>query len=162
MRVAVIGAGSWGTAVAGMTGAHHSVSLWARRPELAEAISSSHANPDYLPDFPLPESVTGTSDLTEAVTDAEVVVMAVPSHGFRQVLSEVSNHLDPAAPIVSLTKGIEQDTMLRMTEVVAEETTTDPSIVGVLTGPNLAREMAAGQPAAAVVAVREENVTLLH
>jgi glycerol-3-phosphate dehydrogenase (NAD(P)+) len=161
MRIAVIGAGSWGTAVAGMTGARHSVALWARRPDLAEAIDQHHANPDYLPDFPLPDSVTGTSDLAEAVSGAEVIVMAVPSHGYRRVLSEASHHLDPGAPIVSLTKGIEQDTMLRMTEVTAEETTTDPSIVGVLTGPNLAREIAAGQPAAAVVAVPDAEVALV-
>jgi len=158
MRIAVIGAGSWGTAVAGMTGSHHSVALWARRPELAEAIDRDHANPDYLPDFRLPDAVSATADLAEAVSGAEVIVMAVPSHGYRQVLSEASHHLDPAAPIVSLTKGIEQGTMLRMTEVTGEETATDPSIIGVLTGPNLAREIAAGQPAAAVVAVRDAEV----
>lgn len=158
MRVAVVGAGSWGTAVAGMTGTEHTVALWARRPALADAINEQHANPDYLTDFTLPETVTGTADIAEAVSDAEVVVMAVPSHGYRAVLAEAAPHLGVATPIVSLTKGIEQDTMLRMTEVTLEVTRTDPSRVGVLTGPNLAREIAAGQPAAAVVAVSDDDV----
>lgn len=155
MSIAVVGAGSWGTAVAAIIASHTETRLWARRPEVADAITARRRNPDYLPYTELPERLTATSDLEEAVAEAEVVVMAVPSHGFRDVLSRARSHFPREAPMVSLTKGIEQATLQRMTEIIVEETDADPERVGVLTGPNLAREVAAGQPAAAVVAVRD-------
>lgn len=151
MRVAVIGAGSWGTAVASLVATRTSTVLWARRPELAEAINRTAENPDYLAGIRLPYGLRATSNLADA-TGSDVIVMAVPSHGFRAVLSEMA--IAPDRPIVSLTKGIEQDTLLRMTEVVAEILPDhDASRVGVLTGPNLAQEVVEGWPAAAVVAM---------
>jgi glycerol-3-phosphate dehydrogenase (NAD(P)+) len=155
MRVGVIGAGSWGTAVAGMAASNAATRLWARRPELAAAINSTRENRDYLPGFSLPAGLAATSDLGEATAGADVVIMAVPSHGFRTVITEARSHLAPDVPIVSLTKGIETGTLLRMTQVITEVLGVDPDRVGVLTGPNLAREVASGQPTATVIAMRD-------
>ena len=155
-RVAVVGAGSWGTAVAGIAAGNADTVLWARRPELAEVMRDLHENPDYLPGLPLPDALDFTADLERACADAEVVVLGVPSHGMRGVLTEAAPYITPGAAVVSLAKGVEQGTLQRMTEVVDEVLTDhDPEKVGVLTGPNLAREIAAGQPAASVVAVRD-------
>ncbi len=157
-RVAVIGAGSWGTAVANMAAASGSTVLWARRPELAQAIQEEHRNPDYLPEFDLDPTLKATADLEEAVSGAELVVMAVPSHGFRAVFADLAGLLSPTTPIVSLTKGIEEETLATMTQVIAEEAPQhDPSLVGVMTGPNLAREVVEGQPTAAVVAMTDDE-----
>lgn len=153
-RVAVIGAGSWGTAVAALIVRNAPVTLWARRKELADAITSEHLNPLYLPDCPLPESLTASADLAEVVDGATVVVMGVPSHGFRDVLTRAVPHLAAGTPIVSLAKGLEQHTQLRMTEVVAEVAPGHPA--GVLTGPNLAKEVLAGHPTASVVACADD------
>lgn len=156
VRVAVVGAGSWGTAVAEMCGRAAPTRLWARRPDLARAIEAERCNDAYLPGVELPDSVRATSDLGEALDGVELVVMAVPSHGFRPVLQEAAPLVPPGTPILSLTKGIEQGTLLRMTEIVEQVLPqADPAKVGVLTGPNLAAEVAAGQPTAAVVAVRD-------
>lgn len=155
-RVAVVGAGSWGTAVAALGGAHAPTTVWARRAALAEAINVDRCNQDYLPEAAIPDTVRATADLAEAVSGAAVVVMAVPSHGFRSVLAAAANDIGPDATIISLTKGIEQGTLARMTEVVAAEMQRPAGSVGVLTGPNLAREIAAGQPAATVVAIGDE------
>jgi len=130
--------------------------LWARRPDLAEAISSAHVNRDYLPDYQLPKSLRATSSLEEAVADAEVVVMGVPSHGFREILDEAKPFLADGAPVVSLTKGVEQQTLKRMTEVIDDVVPGHPR--GVLTGPNLAKEVMAGWPAASVVAIEDEGI----
>jgi glycerol-3-phosphate dehydrogenase (NAD(P)+) len=164
MRIAVIGAGSWGTAMACLCARTTETALWARRAELAERIRKTSTNPDYLPGVLIPEMVTPTADLEAALTDAGVVVMAVPSHGFREILERAAPHLPAGRPILSLTKGIEQDTLLRMTEVIRDVVANaDPDRVGVLTGPNLAIEVAQGQPTAAVVAVRDpETATSLQ
>jgi glycerol-3-phosphate dehydrogenase (NAD(P)+) len=155
----VIGAGSWGTAVAAITTGNASTVLWARRRELASCIQSEHENRDYLPDIRLPDALEATADLAAACAGAGVVVFAVPSHGLRAVLAEARSHVAPDAAIVSLTKGIEQGTLRRMTQVIAEELAGhDPGRIGVLTGPNLAREVAAGQPTASVVAVPDAAV----
>ncbi len=156
MRVAVIGAGSWGTAVAHLAAAHGSVRLWARREETAAGINESGRNQVYLPDLELSDSITATTDLEEALDRTEAIVMAVPSHGFRTILRDAIEFVPSGVPIVSLTKGIEQQTLRRMTEVVLEELDHAPRRVGVLTGPNLAREIAAGQPAASVIAMQDE------
>jgi len=157
-RVAVIGAGSWGTAVAGIASAHAEVVLWARDPALAEQIDRAHENRSYLAGIRLPSSLRATHDVTAACADADVVVMAVPSHGFRGVLSAAAPAIDDDAIVVSLTKGVEQLTLLRMTEIVGEVLpSVDESRVGVLTGPNLAREVAEGQPAASVIAMRDSS-----
>ena len=155
--VAVIGAGSWGTAVASIAAGRTSTVLWARRPALAEEITEKHRNSSYLTDFLLPESLAATSSLEEAVGGAAVVVMAVPSHGFRDILVEAVSSLQAGVPVLSLTKGLEQDTLQRMTEVVAEVAPGHP--VGVLTGPNLAKEIMAGQPAASVVATTDDGLS---
>ena len=97
-RVAVLGAGSWGTAAAGLAAHGADVRLWARRPDLADAITTTRSNPDYLPDAVLPESVTATSDLTGAAAGADVIVMAVPSHGYREVLEKLTSVIAPSTP----------------------------------------------------------------
>jgi glycerol-3-phosphate dehydrogenase (NAD(P)+) len=158
IRVAVIGAGSWGTTVAALASANTPTMLWARRAELVEQINTNRVNPDYLPAFTLPEQLRATSDMDETVSDADVVVMAVPSHGFRDIAREVAQYLRPWVPIVSLTKGIERETLMRMTEVAADEMPGRP--VGVMTGPNLAKEIMAGQPAASVVAIPDTTIAL--
>ncbi|HZQ26302.1 MAG TPA: NAD(P)H-dependent glycerol-3-phosphate dehydrogenase [Acidimicrobiales bacterium] len=155
-KVAVIGAGSWGTAVASIAARNVPTVLWARRPELAQAITGSHENADYLAGFPLPDALTATSDFGEALDGADVVVMGVPSHGFREILDEASEGIGPGVPVVSLTKGVEQQTLKRMTEVIADIVPSSPR--GVLTGPNLAKEIMAGQPAASVVAMTDESL----
>ena len=158
-HVAVIGAGSWGTAVAAIVAGNAPTRLWARRGELAADITKSHQNAAYLPGVELPLSLAATSSLEEACRDARAVVIAVPSHGFRDVLSEARPFIGANVPVISLAKGIEQGTLRRMTEVVGEVLVGhQPECIGVLTGPNLAREVAAGQPTASVVAVRDATV----
>jgi glycerol-3-phosphate dehydrogenase (NAD(P)+) len=156
MRVAVVGAGSWGTTVAGLTCHNADTLLWARRKELADELNADHTNSAYLPDIRLPEALRCSCDLEEVVSAADVVVMAVPSHGFRDVLVEVAEHARPWVPVLSLTKGLEQGTQKRMTEVINEVLPDHPA--GVLTGPNLAREVAVGHPAAAVVAMADRRI----
>lgn len=154
--VAVIGAGSWGTTVAAIMSGHASTTLWGRNPELVHAIATRHENASYLPGIALPEGLRATTDLAAACADARVVVMAVPSHGYRAVLQEAAPQVHADVPVVSLAKGIERGTLLRMTEVTLEVLTGhDPDRVAVLTGPNLAREVAEGQPAASVIACRD-------
>src|ERR1700691_2730779 len=155
-KVAVIGAGSWGTTVAAVAACSAPTVLWARRPELALTLEQTHENPDYLPGVVLPETLRATSSLQDAVSGSALVVMAVPSHGFRTVLGELVPHIPAGTPVLSLAKGLEQGTHLRMTEVIAEVAPAHPA--GVLTGPNLAREIAAGQPAATVVAMTDETL----
>ncbi len=153
-QVAVVGAGSWGTTAATLAVAHAPTVLWARHHAVAEAVNGRHENPGYLPGVPLPEALRATTDVGEAVSGATVVLMAVPSHGFRHVLDAVAPYVGPDVPVVSLTKGLEQGTHLRMTELVAQALPGRP--VGVLTGPNLASEVAEGQPTASVVALSDE------
>jgi glycerol-3-phosphate dehydrogenase (NAD(P)+) len=156
MAVAVIGAGSWGTAVAAIVAPKAPTTIWARRPELADAINADHENPDYLPGNALPAALRATSDLEEAVAGAEVVVMGVPSHGYRAVLEQAVELIPSDTPVLSLSKGIEQETLMRMTDVTRDVLQGhDASRIGVLSGPNLAKEIIAGQPAATVIAVRD-------
>ena len=155
-RVAVIGAGSWGTAVGSIVGASQPASLWARSPELAESMAQTRQNAKYLAGVPLPEGLAVTSSLAEAVDGASIVFMAVPSHGFRAVLTELRPLASEIEAVVSLAKGIEMGSNLRMSQVVAEELPGVPA--GVLTGPNLAREVAEGHPAACVVALSDEDL----
>jgi glycerol-3-phosphate dehydrogenase (NAD(P)+) len=125
---------------------------------LAEEINQTGVNEPYLPDFRLPSSLDATDDLGAAVAEAEVIVMAVPSHGFREVFTSANPGIGPDVPVLSLSKGIEQSTLATMTEVVASVAPDrDPALTGVLTGPNLAAEIAAGQPAASVVAMRDQG-----
>jgi glycerol-3-phosphate dehydrogenase (NAD(P)+) len=156
IRLAVIGAGSWGTTVAALACVNTPTILWARRDELAKQIDVAKVNPDYLPSFALPDELRATSSMEEAVSSADVVVMAVPSHGFREVAAQAAEHLRPWVPVVSLSKGIERATLQRMSEVCADEMPGHP--VAVLTGPNLAKEIMAGQPAASVVAIDDDTI----
>lgn len=156
MRVAVIGAGSWGTAVANLIATKQPVTLWARRPQLTQAINTDRVNPDYLPDYVLSDQIVATSDLDEALHDADALVMGVPSHGFRSVLETAQSRISTATPILSLAKGVERESLMRMTEVAADVLGDhDPDRIGVLTGPNLAKEIVAGQPAATVIAMKD-------
>ncbi len=158
-RVAVVGAGSWGTAFATITAEKGiDTMLWARRREIAQEIAGDHSNARYLPDVGLPASLGATDDLEAAVSGAEVVVMAVPSHAYREIFRTLVPFLGPEAPVVSLTKGIEQDTQKRMTEVMAEEAGLGEARVAVLTGPNLAREVMDRMPSATVVACADQAV----
>ena len=152
-KVAVLGAGSWGTALAALVAARAPVTLWARRPQLAEGMRRFRTNPDYLPDLALPAGLRCTSSLPEATDGADLVIVAVPSHGFRAIVDAAVAHLAPGVPVLSVTKGIEQGSLKRMTEVVAELAPGHPR--GVLTGPNLVREVVAGYPTASVVAVED-------
>ena len=156
INVAVIGAGSWGTTVAALAAVNTPTLLWARRPALADQINGEHVNGDYLPAFPLPPELCATSSLEEAVSRADVLVMAVPSHGYRDVAAEAARFLRPWVPVVSLTKGLERSSRKRMSEVTRDEMPGHP--VAVLTGPNLAKEILAGQPAASVVAVDDQDI----
>lgn len=156
--VAVIGAGSWGTTVAAIVSAHAPTTLWGRNPAIVEAVAGRHENPEYLPGIVLPEHLRATTDLAEACVGAQVLIMAVPSHGFRAVLERAAPYVDVEAPVISLAKGIENETLLRMSEVVLEVLPLhDPDRVAVLTGPNLAVEIAEGQPAASVIACRDPD-----
>lgn len=156
VRVVVLGAGSWGTTVAHLAAHNTPTTLWARRPDVAEEINARHTNSRYLPDFDLHERLEGTADMGAAVAQADVLVMGVPSSGFRETLGEVKQHLRPWVPVVSLAKGLEQGTKLRMTEVINEIVPGHP--YGVLTGPNLAKEILAGHAAAAVIAMSDVTV----
>ena len=156
MKVAVIGARSWGTTVAAMLAPTCETILWSRRADVAERINNG-TNPDYLPGFELPPELIGTTSIERAIDGADVVVMGVPSHGYRSVLEHAAPRLSAETPILSLTKGIEQPTLMRMTEVTFDVLPDhDRSHIGVLTGPNLAREIMAGQPAATVIAMENE------
>ena len=141
LRVAVLGGGSWGTTVATLASQNAETTLWLRRAELAEAIRQRHENSIYLPGIRLPDDLKATSEMGEAVGQAELVVMGVPSHGFRSVLDRVRGEIQPGVPVISLAKGLEQDSLLRMTEIIQELLPGHPS--GVLTGPNLAGEIIA-------------------
>ena len=152
-----MGAGAWGTALAKvLADAGNSVRLWARRPELADEINRTHRNSGYL-DGPLPESIRATSDHVEALTGACTVLLAVPSQTLRANLTGWKDALEADATLVSLAKGIELDTLMRMSQVIVQVTGADPSRVAVLTGPNLASEIAKGQPAATVVACTDSG-----
>jgi glycerol-3-phosphate dehydrogenase (NAD(P)+) len=151
--VSVVGAGSWGTAVAVVLAQRAPTVLWARSPELATAINDTHQNERYLAGIPLPIDLRATAELAEVAADVAIVLVAVPSHGFRAVLEQLAPHLSPDVAVVSLTKGIESSTNRRMSEIIGQVLPSNP--VGVLTGPNLAREIAEGQPAASVVALAD-------
>jgi glycerol-3-phosphate dehydrogenase (NAD(P)+) len=157
-KVAVFGAGSWGTAFATVLAqAGNRVSVWGRRESLCEAINSRHENPDYLPGLRLPDAITATHDPAEAAAGAEAIVLAVPSQSLRDNLKDWAGVLPSAVPLVSLMKGVEVGTTKRMSEVIAELTGAGPERIAVVSGPNLAREIAEGQPAAAVVACTDEG-----
>ncbi|MDQ1732566.1 MAG: glycerol-3-phosphate dehydrogenase [Pseudonocardiales bacterium] len=160
MKAAVLGSGNWGTAFAKvLVDAGTETRIWARRPELADAINTKHINVDYLPDITLPTALTATTDAAEAVAGAELVVFAIPSQTLRSNLERWTSILPDGASFVSLMKGIELGTVKRMSEVISDVTGADPGRVVVVSGPNLAHEIALRQPTATVVAGADPSRT---
>ncbi|WP_420099938.1 NAD(P)H-dependent glycerol-3-phosphate dehydrogenase [Corynebacterium sp.] len=171
VRVAVMGSGSWGTTVAKVcadteagarsaptgSAASPAVTLWARREEIAAEINDSHTNSTYLPDIVLPDSLTATTDPAAALDGADVVFLGVPSQSLRANLEQWRDLIPTDATLVSLAKGIEHSTGRRMSEVITEVVGVDPGRVAVLSGPNLAVEVARQQPAASVVACTDDG-----
>lgn len=154
-KVVVLGGGSWGTTVAAICARRGPTLQWVRSEETAQDINDHHRNTRYLGDtVELPESLRATTDFSEAANCADVIVMGVPSHGFRGVLSELALELRPWVPVVSLVKGLEQGTNLRMSQIVNEVLPGHPA--GILAGPNIAREVAEGYAAAAVLAMPDQ------
>jgi glycerol-3-phosphate dehydrogenase (NAD(P)+) len=157
VHLTVLGAGSWGTTVASiLAGAHDRATLWCRSPDLAETINGTRRNERYLGDAELPAGLRATADLEQAVGDADVLVVGVPSHGFRDILVRARPSIRPWIPVVSLSKGLEHGSLLRMTEIIRQELPGHPAAA--LTGPNLAREIMQGRAAAAVVATEDLDV----
>lgn len=156
LNVGLLGGGSWGTTVAALISRNAPVMLWARDAETVHEINTDRQNSRYLEGYTLPATMRATADMGEAVRGADVLVMGVPSQNFRQVLMDVRQHIRPWVPVISLTKGFELDTGKRMTEVIMEILPGHP--VGVLTGPNLAREILQGQAAASVLSMEDEIV----
>ena len=158
-KVAVFSAGSWGTAFSMvLADGGNDVTLWARREELAAAINETRENPDYLPGVELPPQVSATSDVEKALHGADLVVLATPSQSLRQNLTAWAPFIERDAVIVSLMKGVELGTLERMSQVIAEVTDAGPERIAVVSGPNLAKEIALREPAASVVACASEDV----
>jgi glycerol-3-phosphate dehydrogenase (NAD(P)+) len=156
IRCAVIGAGSWGTTVAHLLAHNTPTVLWARDAGVAREITDDSTNERYLPGAALHPDLAATDSMADAVASADLLVMGVPSHGFRDTLVAVGDHIRPWVPVISLSKGLEQGTRLRMTEVVNEVLPGHP--YGVLTGPNLAKEILAGGAAASVLAMSDDTI----
>lgn len=156
LRVAVLGGGSWGTTVSHLTAHNTPTVLWARNVDTVAEVNQEGRNSRYLAGWDLHPSLRATDDLGEAVAGADVIVMGVPTSSFRETAKAVAEHIRAWVPVISLGKGFEEATRLRMTQVLAEELPGHPT--GVLTGPNLAKEIMAGQPAAAVLAASELNI----
>ena len=156
LRVAVLGGGSWGTTIGSMVSRNTPTVLWARDGKTVTEINEHRTNRRYLGDARLSARLTATADLGSAVHDADVVVMGVPSHTFRATALEVSRHIRPWVPVISLAKGLESGTQKRMTEIITEMLPGHPP--GVLTGPNLAREILSGAAAASVLAMDDDTI----
>lgn len=157
-RTAVMGAGSWGTTFTKLLhDAGGDVVLWGRRPEVVESVNERHENPDYLPGVTLPEGVRATADPAEALSGADFVALAVPAQTLRRNLAAWLPLLPPDAVLVSLMKGVELGTSRRMSEVIGEVANVPAERVGVFCGPNLAREVAGGEPGAAVAGCVDED-----
>ena len=162
-KIAVMGAGSWGTTFAKVladTVEHHDipVMIWARRSEAAAEINERHTNSRYLRETKLPANISASSDKAEVLAQADLVVLAIPSQSLRSELAEFKQYLETGAVLLSLMKGLERGTDLRMSEVIAEVTALPQDKVAVLSGPNLAMEIAREQPTASVVACTDPEV----
>lgn len=156
LKVALLGGGSWGTSVASLACRNADVMMWARDKETVNEINKRGTNEKYLPGAKLASGLKAHAKIKKVTKDADVLVMGVPSNAFREVLEEVEPSVRAWIPIVSLTKGLERDTDLRMTQVIEDVLPGHP--VGVLTGPNLAREIMAGQAAASVLAMDDDII----
>src|ERR1700739_3977763 len=156
-KVVVLGGGSWGTTVASICARRGPTLQWVRSEATARDINDNHRNSRYLGnDVDLSETLRATTDFAEAANSSDVVVMGVPSHGFRGVLTELTKELRPWVPVVSLVKGLEQGTNMRMSQIVEEVLPGHPA--GILAGPNIAREVAEGYAAAAVLAMPDQHL----
>jgi len=161
-KVAVLGAGSWGTTFSKiLADGGADVALWARRPELARELTESHRNSDYLPGINLPRGIRGSANLPTVLADAEQVYLSVPSQSLRENLAAVRDLIPADAIVVSLMKGVEKGTGLRMSEVIEQVLGIDPDRIAVVSGPNLALEIAKEQPTAAVVSSRSLDTATL-
>lgn len=161
VKVAVMGGGSWGTAFAiVLADAGHDVHLWARREVTCANVNERHENTEYLPGIELPATVRASTDPADALTGAELVILAVPSQTLRTNLADWGHLIEPAAVMVSLMKGVELGSHKRMSEVIAELTGAGPERIAVISGPNLAKEIAHREPAASVVACADEATAL--
>lgn len=156
LRVTVLGGGSFGTAMANLSARNGcETKMWIRDPATAEQIQTERVNKRYLPDFVLEENLKITSDITEAVQNTDIILMAIPSHSFRSVLRQISSMISSQV-VVSLTKGIEKDTFNFMSDIIRQELPEVP--YGVLSGPNLAKEIMQGMPAGTVIASESEQL----
>jgi len=161
-KVAVLGAGSWGTAFSMvLADGGNDVTIWARREEVAASINDQRENVDYLPGIELPPTVRATHDPERALAGADVVVLAVPSQSLRDNLPTFLPFVERDAVLVSLMKGVELGTLKRMSEVIAEVGDVPPGRIAVISGPNLAREIARREPAASVVACADEDAATM-
>ena len=156
LNTGLLGGGSWGTTVAALIARNASITMWARDQGTVDEINLRHTNSKYLPDATLPTEVRATSDIEEAVAMMDVIVMGIPSQSFRGVLEHIKPHIRPWVPVISLSKGLELSTGKRMTELINEVLPGHPA--GVLTGPNLAREIMSGYAAASVIAMEDEII----
>lgn len=159
-RAAVVGAGSWGTTLANLLAKNgHAVSLWVRDPRLADEMRRGRRNLRYLPDFELHDSVQPMADLSAAVAGARIVVSALPSHVVREVMERAASHVEEGAMVISASKGIEQESLKRMTEVLSDVLGRGPSSrLAVLSGPSFAAEVSRGVPTAVTIAAEEPEV----
>jgi glycerol-3-phosphate dehydrogenase (NAD(P)+) len=159
-RIAIIGAGAWGTALSIVLGRNriHEVRLWAHEKEVLESISARHSNDLFLPGQPIPESVTATGDLENALRQAQIVVSVMPSQHCRTMFQNMRAHLTPDMLFVSATKGLEENTLLRMSEVIREVAAAKPGFqprIAALSGPSFAMEVARGDPSALTIACED-------
>ena len=156
LKVGLLGGGSWGTTVAALVARNASIKLWARDQATVLEINEQRSNERYLPGARLPAKLTATDAIEEAVAPMDVIVMGIPSQNFRMVLEEVKKYIRPWVPVISLTKGLELSSGMRMTEIINEVLPGHPA--GVLTGPNLAREIMSGYAAASVIAMTDQVI----
>lgn len=156
LKVGLLGGGSWGTTVASLTAKNSETIIWARNTETVKEINEHHTNEKYLPKAKLTNTLKASNSIEETVKNADVIVMGVPAQSFRNVLEEAKPHIRPWVPIINLAKGLELSTKMRMTEIIEEIMPGHPA--GVLTGPNLAKEIHFGNAAAAVIAMVDNTI----
>jgi glycerol-3-phosphate dehydrogenase (NAD(P)+) len=156
LKVGLLGGGSWGTTVASLAAKNSPTIIWARNPETVKEINERNTNEKYLPDAKLTPSLIASSSIKETVEEADVIVLGIPSQSMRKVLEEAKPYIRPWVPIINLAKGLEISTKMRMTEIIEELMPGHPT--GVLTGPNLAKEIHFGKAAAAVIAMVDDRI----
>ncbi len=157
-KIGVIGAGAWGTAMAALQAQNgHAVTMWAYERETVESINQEHCNSIFLPEIQLPRNLRATQDLAKVVRSHQILIMAIPSHVTRNIAQQISSDINPRHRLVILTKGIEQHSLLLMSEVYQEMLSSNPTLA-VLSGPNFAKEVAVGMPTAAVLACAELKI----